>query len=44
MQLPRAGDAAVVWFYPEHAGDECRIAVALGAIDDELLAAALAKT
>ncbi|QWF17636.1 hypothetical protein [Lysobacter capsici] len=44
MQLPRAGDAAVVWFYPEHAGDESRIAVALGAVDDELLAAALAKT
>lgn len=44
MQLPRAGDAAVVWFYPDQAGDESQIAVALGAVDDELLAAALAKT
>lgn len=43
-QLPRAGDTATVWFYPEHAGDESQIAVALGAVDDELLAAALAKT
>lgn len=43
-QLPRAGDAATVWFYPEQAGDESAIAVALGPVDDELLAAALAKT
>lgn len=43
-QLPRAGDPALVWFLPQHAGDERRIAVSLGAVDDELLAAALART
>lgn len=43
-QLPRAGDPAAVWFHPDHASDESRIAVALGPIDDELLAVALAKT
>ncbi|MGJ7903558.1 hypothetical protein [Lysobacter sp. 1R34A] len=37
VRLPRVGEAAVVWFYPDRAGDEDRILVGFPDADEPVL-------
>jgi hypothetical protein len=37
VRLPRAGDAAVVWFYPDRAGDQDQILVGFPGADEPVL-------